>query len=61
MSKGQFWNFVKLQMLGGKTFPCGDVCFLTQMVVPKVGWTPAENKCLPLQIKTVIETLKLYC
>lgn len=61
MSKGQFWNFVKLQMLGGETFPRGDVCFLTQMVPPKVGWTPAENKCLPLQIKAAIETLKLHC
>lgn len=48
-------------MLGGETFPRGDVCFLTQMVPPKVGWTPAENKCLPLQIKAAIETLKLHC
>ena len=35
MSKGQFWNFVKLQMLGAETFLCGDVCFLTQMEPPK--------------------------
>lgn len=52
---------MKLQMLGGETFPCGDVFFLTQMVAQKVGWTPGENKCLPLQIKAAIEALKLYC